>query len=86
MARSRRFQAETITDVDYLEELTLLANTSTQTESVQLKPEQAARDIGLDVNVNKTKYMCFKREGNISTLCNDHLNLVDKLTYLSSSV
>ena len=35
---------------------------------------------------NKTKYMRFKGEGAISTQRGEHLRLVDKFTYFSSSV
>ena len=44
--------------------------------------------IGLHVNAKKkkTEYMCFTREGVISSLNCDHLKLVDKLTYIGSSV
>ena len=48
--------------------------------------EQAAGDIGLDVNTNKTEYMCFNWEGATSTLNASPLKLLDKFTYLSSSV
>ena len=48
--------------------------------------EQAAGGISLHVNSNKTEYMCIKREGAISTLSDEPLKLVDRFTYLSSSV
>ena len=48
--------------------------------------EQAAGDIGLYVNASKTEYMCFNREGAISPLDGDPSKLVDKFTYLGSSV
>ena len=38
------------------------------------------------MNTNKTEYMCFKWEGVIFTLIEEHLKLVDKFTYLGSSV
>ena len=42
--------------------------------------------IGLHVNVDKTEYMCFNEKGDISTLNSSSLKLVDKFTYLGSSV
>ena len=48
--------------------------------------EQAAWDIGLRTNANKTEYMYFKREWVISNLNSGPLKLVDKFTYLDSSV
>ena len=41
---------------------------------------------GLHVNTHKTEYMCFNQRGNISTLNSSSLKLVDKFTYLESSV
>ena len=42
--------------------------------------------IGLHVNAHKTEYMCFYQAGDISTLDGTSLKLVDKFTYLGSSV
>ena len=46
----------------------------------------AAAGIGLHVNANKTEYMCYNQTGNIATLDGASLKLVDKFTYLGSSV
>ena len=48
--------------------------------------ERAAAGIGLHVNANKTEYMCYNQTGNIATLDGASLKLVDKFTYLGSSV
>ena len=48
--------------------------------------EQTTAGIFLHVNANKTEFMCFKREGAISALSDRSLKLVDKFTYLGSSV
>ena len=42
--------------------------------------------IGLHVNAHKTEFMCFNQKGDISTLDGTSLKLVDKFTYLGSSV
>ena len=42
--------------------------------------------IGLLVNAHKTEYMCYNQTGDISTLKGTPLKLVDKFTYLGSSV
>ena len=42
--------------------------------------------IGLYVNAHKTEYMCYNQKGDISTLDGTPLKLVDKFTYLGSSV
>ena len=38
------------------------------------------------VNANKTEYMCYNQTGDISTLHGTRLKLVDKFTYLGSSI
>ena len=48
--------------------------------------ERAAASIGLHVNAHKTEYMCYNQTGDISTLEGTPLKLVDKFTYLGSSV
>ena len=48
--------------------------------------ERAAAGIGLHVNAHKTEYMCFNQTGDISTLDGRSLKLVNKFTYLGSSV
>ena len=48
--------------------------------------EQVAGDIGLHVNADKAEYMCFNQKGDISTVNGGFLKLVDKFTYLGSSV
>ena len=48
--------------------------------------EQTAAGISLHVNAHKTEYMCFNQTGDISTLDGSSPKLVDKFTYLESSV
>ena len=48
--------------------------------------EQAAAGIGLHVNAHITEYTCFNQTDDISTLDGTSLKLVDKFTYLGSSV
>ena len=57
--RSRRYPAQTITDADYADGIVLLANTPAQAESLLHSLERAAGAIGLKVNADKTKYICF---------------------------
>ena len=84
--RSRRYPAQTITNADYANDKALLANTPTQAETMLYSLKWAAAGISLHVNVDKTEYMCFNQRGNISTLNGTSLKLVDKFTYLGSSV
>ncbi len=58
--RSRRYPAQTITDVDYADDIALLANTPTQAESLLHCLERAAGGIALHVNADKIEFMCFK--------------------------
>ena len=60
--------------------------TPTQAESLLHSLERTAGGIGLNVNTDKTEYMCFNQRGNISTLNSGSLKLVNKFTYLGSSV
>ena len=84
--RSRRYPAKTITDVDYADDIALLANTPNQAETLLHSLERAAAGIGPHVNAHKTEFMCFNQKGDISTLDGTSLKLVDKFTYLGGSV
>ena len=84
--RSRRYPAKTITDVDYANDIEILANTPSQAETLLHSLERAAAGIGLYVNAHKTEYMCYNQTSDISTLDGTPLKLVDKFTYLRSSV
>ena len=84
--RSRRYPSKTITDADYADDIEILANTPDQAETLVHSLERAAAAIGLYVNAHKTEYMCYNQTGDISTLEGTPLKLVDKFTYLGSSV
>ena len=68
------------------DDIVLLANTPAQAETLLHSLERAAAGIGLHVSANKTEYMCFNQRGEISTLNGSSLKLVNKFTYLGSSV
>ena len=80
--RSRRYPAHTITDADYTDDIALLANTPAQANCL----ERADGGIGLHVNADNMEFMCFNQTGDISTLNASSVKLVDKFTYLGSSV
>ena len=84
--RSRRYPARTITDADYADDIAILANTPNQAETLLHSMERAAAGIGLHVNAHKTEYMFYNQTGDITTLDGTPLKLVDKFTYLGSSV
>ena len=73
----------TIADTDYTDDIALLANKPTQVKTMLHSLERAATSIGLHV---KKEYMCFNQRGDISKLNGSPLKLVDRFTYLGSSV
>ena len=77
---------KTITDADYADDIALLANASAQAETLLHSLERAAAGIGLHVNAHKMEYMCLNQTGDISTWSGSSLKLVDKFTYVGSSV
>ena len=79
-------QIKTITDADYADDIAILANTPNQAETLLHSLERAAVGIGLHVNTYKTEYMCYNQTGDITKPDGTPLKLVDKFTYLGSSV
>ena len=77
---------KTITNADNADDLAILANTPDQVETLLHSLVRAAAGIGLHVNAHKTEYMYFNQTGDISTLDGSSLKIVDKFTYLGSSV
>ena len=53
--RSRSYPAKTITDADYADDITILANAPAQAETLLHCLERAALGIGLHVNAHKTE-------------------------------
>ena len=73
-------------DVDYADDIALLANTPAWAKTLLHSLERAAAGIGLRVNADKTEYMSFNQRGDISTLKGGPLKVVDKFTYLGNSI
>ena len=67
-------------------DIVILANTPNQTKTLLHSLERAAPSIGLHVNAHKTEYMCYNQTGDITTLDGTPQKLVDKFTYLRSSI
>ena len=82
----KRIIVTNLRDADYADDLALLANTPNQAETLLHSLERAAAGIGLHVNAHKTEYMYYNQTGNIATLDGASLKIVDKFTYLGSSV
>ena len=85
MVRSRWYPAETITDAGYADDLVLYVNTPAKDESLLQSLEQTAGGIGLYMNSDKTKFVCFNEDGDNSIL-NIKLLKVDHFTYLGSNI
>ena len=79
-------QKQSQTPTTLIDDLALLENTPNQAETLLHSLERAAAGIGLHVNAHKTEYMCYNQTGNITTQDGASLRLVDKFTYLGSSV
>ena len=77
---------QVLQDADYSDDIALLVNTPTQAKSLLHSLEWVAGGIGLHVNADKRDYMCFNQSGDISILSHGSLKLVDKFTYLRSSI
>ncbi len=71
---------------DSTDDLALLASTPAQAKFFLHSPEQTANSIGVCVNVDKTKFMCFQQRETISNLNGKPLELVNQFTYLSSDI
>ena len=86
-SKKRRYPTQTFNDVDYADDIALLANTPSQAESLLHSLERAAGGIDLYVNADKTEYMFFNQRGDIFSLKGGPLKLVDKFfAYLGSCV
>ena len=83
---SRKYPAKTITDADYADVKEFQANTPAQAETLLHSLERFTAGIGLHANAHKMEFMCFNQTGDISTLGGNSLKVVDKFTYLRSSV
>ena len=79
-----RYPAKTITDADYADDIALLASTTNQAERLLHSLERAAVGIGLHVNAHKTESYAIIKQATFPD--GTSLKLVDKFTYLGSSV
>ena len=72
-ARSTYYPAETITDTD---NLALLKSRLAQANCLLHNLEQEVKDIGLNMNLDKTEFLYLKQDGTIYTLNSKALKLV----------
>ena len=73
-----------MTDAGYTDDLALLANAPIQAKYLLHSLEKEAWGIGLCVM--QINFICFKKQGVISTLNNKPLKVVDQFTYLGSNI
>ena len=67
-------------------DLTLAKERSRRYTAQTITDTDYANDTSLHVSADKTEYMCFDQKGDIFTLNGGSLKLVDKFTYLGSSI
>ena len=80
------YLSQTITDADYADDRALRANTADQAETLLYSLNRAVSSLSLRVNADKMEYVYFNQRGDIYTLNSSCLELVDKFTYLGSTV
>lgn len=73
----------TITKTVYTNVLALIADKTTQTESLLHSKEKSVREIGLYVNTDKSYFMYFNQQGSISR---QDIKMVDQFIYLWSNI
>ena len=78
--------AETVTDADYADDLTLLANTPAQAKFLLHSLKKTARCIGLYVNSDKTEFTIYIQDDSISALNEKSQKKDDQFTYLCSNI
>ena len=69
-----------MTDADCADDLALLSNSFAKSEFLLKSVVQAVIGITLDVNADKTEFMCFKQEIAITFLGGKHLKSVTHFT------
>jgi exonuclease III len=85
-ARSSRYPAKTITDVDYADDLALLSDTISDANRLLHLIETAASEIGLHINAGKTEYISYNQQGVILSKNNKTIKSVNEFVYLGSNI
>ena len=84
--RSSRHPAKHMTDIDFADDLALLANTIEEAEKLLHHIELAAREVGLHINAKKTEYMSINDAGLMKSLDDQIIQEVLDFVYLGSNV
>ena len=84
-SRSRRHPAVVITDADYADDIALLSDSIEKAELLLHRVEEAAKQIGLHINEDKTEFMAFNQpHAELQTTEEKPLKCTDDFVYLGS--
>ena len=83
-AKNRQDSAETLTDTEYIDDLSFLANTPAQAEFLLHRLEKTARGIVVYMNLDKKKSSCVLIK--MVSLNGNPLKLLHQFTYLCSNI
>ena len=88
--RSRRYQAKCLTDLEFADDIMLASNEISQAQELLSCVERFSYEIGLELNVKKTKCMLFNNAKNSSqklyTNGGKEIEIVDDFRYLGSYI
>ena len=86
--KSRRYPLEQITDTDYADDIAVTSNTLKYTNTLLMKIESAAKEIGLSINTDKTEYININQNNNMQmkSICGSVINEVEYFKYLGSYI
>lgn len=82
--RSRRHPASIISDIDYADDIALISSCLNDAQELLQRVEQAAEEVGLHINADKTECMTFKEVGSLRTLEGIELKNMTDFLYLGS--
>ena len=87
--KSRRVPAVKVTDLDFADDLALIADTINQAEKLLHDLEHAASSVGLSINSSKTEFMALNIEENdpaIKSINGNSIEQVEDFKYLGSYI
>ena len=86
--KSRRYHAEQIVDTEYDDYIAVTNNPLKDANTLLLKIESAAKEIGLCINTDKTKYININQNNNMQMkiICGSLINQVEDFKYLGSYI
>ena len=86
-ARSKRHKAIKLADIEFADDIALLANSAIDAQTLLQTVEEIAASVGLKMNESKTKYMTEGNiEGNITSLNGENIEKVEDFVYLGSKI